>query len=168
MIRHMKYLVLSRKIAVSNFHWADGTNEDRISHLQISETLLSGMGIHLGVDLFSYVEKESAYDFFNILALREWNPILYKLHTDTQYVCGLSVLFDLDFRLQQISQFFTGLLCFWHNKDIINIDEKQNFTFNQQAWFFQADFELNGFHEIWQSKVAFSSLLFEAIHALLN
>ena len=70
------------------------------------------MGLHWVVDLVSFVERESAYDFFNILALREWNPILHKLNTDTQYVFGLSELFDLEFSLQQISKSFIDLLSF--------------------------------------------------------
>jgi hypothetical protein len=48
----------------------------------------SRMGLHWDVDLVSFVEGESAYDFFNVLALREWNPILDKLDADTQYVLG--------------------------------------------------------------------------------
>jgi len=116
----------------------------------------------------SFVKRESTCNFFNILSLREWNPILQKLHTDTQYVFGLSELFGLEFSLQQISKPLIDLLCFWHNQDVINIDEKQNFIFNQQSWFFQADFEFNGYQEIWKSKVPFSSLLFEDIDALLK
>ena len=126
------------------------------------------MGLHWGVDLVSFVEAESVYDFFNILASKEWNPILHKLDTDTQYVFGLSDLFDLEFSLQQISKSFIDLFGFWHNQNVINIDEKQNFIFNQQAWIFWTDFESNGFLEIWEPKVPFSSRLFEAIYALLK
>ena len=103
------------------------------------------MGIHWGV---AFVEEESAYDFFNIMALRDWNPILHKLNTDPQCVFGFSELFDLEFSLQQISKSFIDVLCFWQNQDVINVDEKQNFIFNQQAWFFWTDFESNWFQEI--------------------
>jgi hypothetical protein len=65
-------------------------------------------------------------------------------------------------------KYFIGLLSFWHNQDVINIDEKQNFIFNQQARLFWADFESNGFQEIWASKAQFSSRLFEAIDTLLK
>jgi hypothetical protein len=97
------------------------------------EFFISRIGLHV-----SFVERESTYDFFNTLALIERNPILHKLNTDTQYVFGL----------QQISKSFIDLLCFSHNQDVVNIDEKQNFVFNHQAWFFWTDFESNGFQEI--------------------
>jgi hypothetical protein len=66
------------------------------------------MGLHWVVDLVSFVELESTHD---IHALREGNPILHKLHTDTQYVFGLSELSDLEFSLQQISKSFVDILC---------------------------------------------------------
>jgi len=43
---------------------------------------------------------------------------------------------------------FPQLKIFCHNQDVISIDRKQNFIFNQQAWFFWTDFESNGFQEI--------------------
>jgi len=49
-----------------------------------------------------------------------------------------------------------------------NIDEKQNFIFNQQALFFWTDLESNGFQEIWESKLPFSSRFFQAIDALFK
>jgi hypothetical protein len=58
------------------------------------------------------VERERTYDFFNLLALREKNPILHKLHTDTHYVFGVSEIFDLEFSLQQISQTFIDCFVF--------------------------------------------------------
>jgi hypothetical protein len=128
----------------------------------------SWIRLHWGIELVSFQEWKSTYNLFNILALREWNLILHKLHKDTQYVFRLSELFDLEFRLQQISKFFIGLFCFWHNQNAINIDEKQNFIFNQQAWCFWADLESNGFQEISESKVSFSSRLSVAIDALLK
>ena len=83
----------------------------------------SWMGSHWGVDFVSFVERENTYDFFSILAFREWNSILHKIHTDTQYLFALSELFGLEFSLQQISKSFIDLLCCWHNQDVINIDE---------------------------------------------
>jgi len=43
--------------------------------------------------------------FPNSLTHSTWRPILHKLQTDTQYVFGLSKLFDLEK--------FADLLCFW-------------------------------------------------------
>jgi hypothetical protein len=48
------------------------------------------------------------------------------------------------------------------------MDEKQNFILNQKAWFFWTDFESNGFQEILELKVPFSSRSFEAIDALVK
>ena len=44
-----------------------------------------------------------------------------------------------------MSKSVVGLLCFWKKQDFIDIDEKQNFIFNQQVELPWADVESNGF-----------------------
>ena len=38
------------------------------------------------VDFVLFVERESTYNFFDMLVLRESSPILHELHAETQYV----------------------------------------------------------------------------------
>ena len=84
---------------------------------------------------FLGVEWDS-HNLFNVLASIKENLTLHNLHTDNQYVLGLSKLFDLESRIEQFLRSFIGLLCLSHNNDVIKIDAKQNFVFDQQAWFF--------------------------------
>jgi hypothetical protein len=101
-----------------------------------------------GVDITNSVSD----NFFLNAYMGNINALCSKNRFDDRcqsslHVFGISQVFNLKIRLQQISKSLVGKL-FRHNQDVINIDEKQKLIFNQQAWFLRADLELNGFQAI--------------------